>query len=241
MNLLRRARREIPFWAVIGTFSPSARGSLSWKGRAIPDDARGPKPLPKGVVEETEAPVRIPSPRLRGEGRVSPLPGSASRRQPTVRGRLRMRLFRNRPLTIAAASPSLAAGTTGCLRPSPRRRGEGDARRRSARTGKGRPKRMHPSAIALSFRATAFTHLAGCSGPLSWKKRDRVRCVSYSEMSHTSPQPSPSRRGSPGAPPARIRMLAAAWNRPIRSCVNPVAFQERGPEHPAIPWMRRYR
>jgi hypothetical protein len=48
-------------------------------------------------------------------------------------------------------------------------------------------------------------HRAGSTGPLSWKERDRVRCGTSSESSHTSPQPSSSRRGSP------LRSTPARW------------------------------
>ena len=37
------------------------------------------------------------------------------------------------------------------------------------------------------------------AGPLSWKERDRVRCVTSPGMDHTSPQPSPYRRGGRAA------------------------------------------
>ncbi|AWN38635.1 hypothetical protein DK427_25300 [Methylobacterium radiodurans] len=49
--------------------------------------------------------ARIPSPRARGEGHVSPLSESVARRQPTVRGRFRKSLSRSRPLTIGTARP----------------------------------------------------------------------------------------------------------------------------------------
>ncbi len=67
---------------------------------------------------------RIPSPRLRGEGR-DDLVVVAARRQPKVRGRERIGLCRHRPLTFASAS--LPGCTTGCSRASPRLRGEGSA------------------------------------------------------------------------------------------------------------------
>ena len=51
-----------------------------------------------------------------------------------------------------------------------------------------------------SAHRTRTKGFAGSAGPLSWKERDRVRCVTSPEMDHTSPQPSPSRRGSSGAP-----------------------------------------
>jgi hypothetical protein len=43
--------------------------------------------------------------------------------------------------------------------------------------------------------ARVSSRRAGSTGPLFWKERDRVRCVPCPESSHTSPQPSPSRRG----------------------------------------------
>ena len=48
--------------------------------------------------------------------------------------------------------------------------------------------------------ARPHTVEAGSTSPLSWKERDRVRCGPHPERSHTSPQPSPSRRGSPSHP-----------------------------------------
>ena len=54
---------------------------------------------------------------------------------------------------------------------------------------------------------TGFTHPTGSAGPLSRKERDRVRCGPSPESAHTSPQPSPSRRGGTVAPLADDRSL----------------------------------
>jgi len=76
--------------------------------------------------------------------------------------------------------------------------------------GQGPTQTHAPLCDRPAFQATAFTHLAGSAGPLSWKERDRVRCANYPKRSHTSPQPSPSRRGRTRGPHARIRMPSAA-------------------------------
>ncbi|MBD8903041.1 hypothetical protein MBTS_12430 [Methylobacterium bullatum] len=64
------------------------------RGSRVSGDASGASPLPAG----------------RGEGRVSPSSGSASRRQPRVRGCVRKSTTRRYPLTLAPASPALIRG-----------------------------------------------------------------------------------------------------------------------------------
>ena len=49
---------------------------------------------------------------------------------------------------------------------------------------------------SFSRQALAAPPLEQPAGPLSWKERDRVRCVTSSEMDHTSPQPSPEGEGA---------------------------------------------
>ncbi|MGU3340435.1 endonuclease domain-containing protein [Methylobacterium mesophilicum] len=77
-----------------------------------------------GAVLDTILAALPPSPRVRGEDR-DDLVVAGARRQPRVRGRLRMSLIRSRPLTSAPASPALPARTTRSMRASPRARGEG--------------------------------------------------------------------------------------------------------------------
>ena len=49
---------------------------------------------------------------------------------------------------------------------------------------------------SFSRKALAAPALETPPGPLSWQERDRVRCVTSSEMDHTSPQPSPEGEGA---------------------------------------------
>ncbi|KQO49182.1 hypothetical protein ASF32_01550 [Methylobacterium sp. Leaf91] len=53
-----------------------------------------------------------------------------------------------------------------------------------------------PDVTVIRFLAKAWADRTGSAGSLSWKERDRVRCVTFPEIDYTSPQPSPSRRGS---------------------------------------------
>ena len=121
-------------------------GTSGWPGRAIRDRRRdreravtdaaaawAPPPAPGLPDLSFLLPslllavrcARIPSPRVRGEGFADPVVGKA-RRQPTVRGLSRRRLFRKLPHTLASASPPLPGCTTGCSWASPRPRGEGE-------------------------------------------------------------------------------------------------------------------
>ncbi|GJD45680.1 hypothetical protein AFCDBAGC_3554 [Methylobacterium cerastii] len=101
-----------------GPHSRSGEG----RGEGFRSFRMGRTPHP-GPLSDGRGDPRIPSPRLRGEGRDALV--VAARRQPTVRGLRRRSLNRHHPLTAASASPALPGCTTRCSRASPRPRGEG--------------------------------------------------------------------------------------------------------------------
>ena len=127
------------------------------------------------------------------------------------------------------STPCWRAITPGCARIS-----TASAPARSSRREAG----MQPPNAVLTMRAPfgrtgarvipirVRTRFEGIAGPLSWKERDRVRCAISPEMDHTSPQPSPSRRGSLAELHADTSEF---YKKPSGESARPVALPKREP------------
>ena len=132
--------------------------------------------------------------------------GAPPRASPPPSPRTARRKSRSR--RFSAASPS--------VRPRARRVSRAPAPPATS----GKPARSRRSAVRAEgffspsshVRPTIVAPFAGTTGPLSWKEKDRVRCVTSLKMDHTSPQPSPSGQGDRICP---ICLSETRWHHPV--------------------------